>query len=55
MNVLFHDTNATHMLRIDISKHMEKFSISRLVGAPPGYIGYVMLGIYCYKYLMKVD
>jgi len=28
------------MIRIDMSEYMEKFSISRLVGAPPGYVGY---------------
>lgn len=30
----------THLVRIDMSEYMEKFSVSRLVGAPPGYIGY---------------
>eukprot|EP01119_Soliformovum_irregulare_P001130 TRINITY_DN1083_c0_g1_i1.p1 TRINITY_DN1083_c0_g1~~TRINITY_DN1083_c0_g1_i1.p1 ORF type:complete len:801 (+),score=242.36 TRINITY_DN1083_c0_g1_i1:210-2405(+) len=35
---LFHDPNA--MVRIDMSEYMEKFSVSRLVGAPPGYVGY---------------
>ncbi|MDT2815019.1 ATP-dependent chaperone ClpB [Vagococcus carniphilus] len=29
-----------HMVRIDMSEYMEKHSVSRLVGAPPGYIGY---------------
>ena len=29
-----------HMIRIDMSEYMEKFSVSRLIGAPPGYIGY---------------
>ncbi|MBF2574490.1 ATP-dependent chaperone ClpB [Listeria welshimeri] len=29
-----------HMIRIDMSEYMEKHSVSRLVGAPPGYIGY---------------
>lgn len=29
-----------HMVRIDMSEYMEKFSVSRLVGAPPGYVGY---------------
>ena len=28
------------MVRIDMSEYMEKFSVSRLVGAPPGYVGY---------------
>ena len=28
------------MIRIDMSEYMEKFAISRLVGAPPGYVGY---------------
>jgi len=35
---LFDDERA--MVRIDMSEYMEKFSVSRLVGAPPGYIGY---------------
>ncbi|MBS4749737.1 ATP-dependent chaperone ClpB [Carnobacteriaceae bacterium zg-ZUI78] len=30
----------THMVRIDMSEYMEKFAVSRLVGAPPGYVGY---------------
>ena len=29
-----------HMIRIDMSEYMESFNVSRLVGAPPGYIGY---------------
>lgn len=29
-----------HMIRIDMSEFMEKYSVSRLVGAPPGYVGY---------------
>ena len=29
-----------NMVRIDMSEYMEKFSVSRLVGAPPGYVGY---------------
>ncbi|HIA37880.1 MAG TPA: ATP-dependent Clp protease ATP-binding subunit [Flavobacteriales bacterium] len=29
-----------HLIRIDMSEYMEKFAISRLVGAPPGYVGY---------------
>ena len=28
------------MIRIDMSEYMEKFSVSRLIGAPPGYVGY---------------
>ena len=36
--VLFDDSEA--MVRIDMSEYMEKFSVSRLIGAPPGYIGY---------------
>ena len=28
------------MVRIDMSEYMEKFAVSRLVGAPPGYVGY---------------
>lgn len=35
---LFEDDNA--LIRIDMSEYMEKFAISRLVGAPPGYIGH---------------
>ncbi len=35
---LFNDENA--LVRIDMSEYMEKFSISRLIGAPPGYVGY---------------
>jgi len=37
-NYLFNDENA--MVRIDMSEYQEKHSVSRLVGAPPGYIGY---------------
>lgn len=35
---LFDDESA--MIRIDMSEYMEKFAVSRLVGAPPGYVGY---------------
>jgi ATP-dependent Clp protease ATP-binding subunit ClpC len=35
---LFDDTDA--MVRIDMSEYMEKYAVSRLVGAPPGYVGY---------------
>jgi ATP-dependent Clp protease ATP-binding subunit ClpB len=35
---LFDDENA--LVRIDMSEYMEKFAVSRLVGAPPGYVGY---------------
>ena len=35
---LFDDENA--LLRIDMSEYMEKHSVSRLIGAPPGYVGY---------------
>ncbi len=35
---LFEDENT--MIRIDMSEYMEKFSVSRLVGAPPGYVGH---------------
>ncbi|VEI46566.1 ATP-dependent Clp protease subunit B [Actinobacillus equuli] len=37
-NFLFDDPDA--MVRIDMSEFMEKHSVSRLVGAPPGYVGY---------------
>ena len=30
----------SHIIRIDMSEYMEKFSTSRLIGAPPGYVGY---------------
>ncbi len=36
--VLFDDEKA--MVRIDMSEYMEKFSVQRLIGAPPGYVGY---------------
>jgi ATPases with chaperone activity, ATP-binding subunit len=35
---LFDDEHA--MVRIDMSEYMEKFSVTRLIGAPPGYVGY---------------
>jgi len=37
-NELFDNTDA--LIRIDMSEYMEKFAISRLIGAPPGYVGY---------------
>lgn len=37
-NVLFNDSN--NMVRIDISEYMESHSVAKLIGAPPGYIGY---------------
>ncbi|WP_278922337.1 ATP-dependent chaperone ClpB [Pseudophaeobacter profundi] len=37
-NFLFDDDNA--MVRIDMSEYMEKHSVARLIGAPPGYVGY---------------
>ena len=36
--ILFDDEHA--MIRLDMSEYMEKFSVSRLIGAPPGYVGY---------------
>lgn len=36
--ILFNDENA--LVRIDMSEYTEKYSISRLIGAPPGYVGY---------------
>jgi len=36
--VLFDDQR--NMIRIDMSEYMEKFSVTRLIGAPPGYVGY---------------
>ncbi len=35
---LFNDER--NMVRIDMTEYMEKFSVSRLIGAPPGYVGY---------------
>ena len=35
---LFDDEH--NMVRIDMTEYMEKFSVSRLIGAPPGYVGY---------------
>lgn len=35
---LFNDTR--HLIRIDMSEYMEKHSVARLIGAPPGYVGY---------------
>ncbi len=35
---LFQDTDS--LIRIDMSEYMEKFAVSRLIGAPPGYVGY---------------
>ncbi len=35
---LFADANS--LIRVDMSEYMEKFSVSRLIGAPPGYVGY---------------
>jgi len=32
--------SSEHIIRIDMSEYMEKFSVSRLIGAPPGYVGY---------------
>ncbi|MBQ3927500.1 MAG: ATP-dependent Clp protease ATP-binding subunit [Clostridia bacterium] len=36
--VLFGDANA--MIRLDMSEYMEKYSVSKLIGSPPGYVGY---------------
>ncbi|WP_407043811.1 AAA family ATPase, partial [Candidatus Liberibacter solanacearum] len=41
--LLFDDENS--MIRIDMSEYMEKHSVSRLIGAPPGYVGYEEGGI----------
>jgi ATP-dependent Clp protease ATP-binding subunit ClpA len=34
-----------HMIRIDMSEYMEQHSVARLIGAPPGYVGYDQGGI----------
>jgi ATP-dependent Clp protease ATP-binding subunit ClpB len=40
-SLLFKDhPSQSSMLRIDMSEYMERFSVSRLIGAPPGYVGY---------------
>lgn len=36
--VLFHDENA--MIRLDMSEYMEQYTVSKLIGSPPGYVGY---------------
>ena len=36
--VMFHDENA--MIRLDMSEYMEQYTVSKLIGAPPGYVGY---------------
>ena len=41
------------LLRIDMSEYMEKFAVSRLVGAPPGYVGYEEGGILTEKIRRK--
>ena len=42
-NFLFDDDNA--MVRIDMSEFMEKHHVARLIGAPPGYVGYEEGGV----------
>ena len=42
-NFMFNDKSA--LLRIDMSEYMEKHAVSRLIGAPPGYVGYEQGGI----------
>jgi ATP-dependent Clp protease ATP-binding subunit ClpB len=36
----FHFDHVAAMTRIDMSEYMEKYAVSRLIGAPPGYVGY---------------
>lgn len=45
--------NEDAMIRIDMSEYMEKFNISRLIGAPPGYVGYEEGGILTEKVKRK--
>ena len=40
---LFDDDEA--LIRVDMSEYMEKFAVSRLVGAPPGYVGYEEISV----------
>ena len=35
-----------HLIRIDMSEFMEKHSVARLIGAPPGYVGYEEGGVF---------
>ncbi|MDR3296700.1 MAG: ATP-dependent Clp protease ATP-binding subunit [Prevotellaceae bacterium] len=44
---------ADNLIRIDMSEYMEKFSVSRLVGAPPGYVGYEEGGLLTEKVRRK--
>ncbi len=37
-DVMFHDENA--MIRLDMSEYMEQYTVSKLIGSPPGYVGY---------------
>src|SRR5438132_1960139 len=50
---LFDDEDA--LIRVDMSEYMEKFSVSRLVGAPPGYVGYEEGGQLTEKVRRKPD
>lgn len=45
--------NEEAMIRIDMSEYMEKFSVSRLIGAPPGYVGYEEGGVLTEKVKRK--
>ena len=45
--------SADSMIRIDMSEYMEKFTVSRLVGAPPGYVGYEEGGLLTEKVRRK--
>jgi ATP-dependent Clp protease ATP-binding subunit ClpC len=45
--------SADNLIRIDMSEYMEKFSVSRLVGAPPGYVGYEEGGLLTEKVRRK--
>ncbi len=40
--------NEKDMIRIDMSEYMEKHTVSRLIGSPPGFIGYVSLLMHPY-------
>ncbi len=45
--------SADALIRIDMSEYMEKFNVSRLVGAPPGYVGYEEGGLLSEKVRRK--
>lgn len=53
---LFSDPHNS-LLRIDMSEYMERFSVSRLIGAPPGYVGYdegkLLVGVFTFLLVLR--